>query len=132
MNRRTTTSLLVLLGLLVLQGCGGDPPQPVGTISGVVEFATPPTSGMDLMILSASTGKAASTQIADDGKFTFPQPMLVGEYTAYLAPQSDPDATEAVAVTYDKSIPDKFWNEIESPLRVTIAEGDNTASLKIE
>jgi hypothetical protein len=132
MKSRIANSLLITFALCGIHGCSGESPPPTGTVSGTMAFATPPTAGMDLIIISPSTGKAASTKIEADGNFSFPQPMLVGEYTAYLAPQADPNAQEAVAVTFDKSIPDKFWNEIESPLRVSISEGENTASLKVE
>ena len=84
------------------------------------------------MILDPQTGKAASTQVEPDGAFSFGSPMLTGEYIAYLAPQMDPNAQEAVAVKIDRTIPEKYWNEIQSPLRVKIGEGTNVADLLIE
>ncbi|MEQ9411791.1 MAG: hypothetical protein RIK87_29010 [Fuerstiella sp.] len=115
----------------MLPGCGEAPP-PTGTVSGVVEFVKPPTSSLDLLVISPSTGKGASTQIAEDGAFEFEEPLLVGEYTAYLAPQSDPTIQEAVAVTLDKAVPEKYWNEVQSPLKISVSEGENTVSLKVE
>lgn len=129
---RCFLSALSLCSLLFAAGCGGEPPPPTGTVSGSIEFKKPTASQLDLMIVDPSSGKAASTPIESDGAFSFGSPMLTGEYIAYLAPRSDPNATEAVAVKIDKTIPENYWNEINSPLRVEIKEGANTATLTVQ
>lgn len=125
--------LLFFTGVLItgiFSGCG-DPPPPKGTISGTIEFAKPPTSDLDIIILDASTGSAASTSIKD-GQFDFGEPVLTGNYVAYLAPQSRPDAQEAFAVTLDKNIPDMYYNETTSPLNFKVDQGNNKVSFVVE
>jgi hypothetical protein len=102
----------------------------VGTVSGTITFSKQPTSDLDLMLISAKTGRGANTAI-EDGTFTFSEPLLVGPYTAYLAPRADPDAQAAYAVTIDTAVPEKFWNEVQSPLKVQVEEGDNSVTLSV-
>lgn len=129
---RPWQGLLLVCGAVLTVGCGGEAAPPTGTVSGTIAFKKPTAAQLDLMIIDPQTGKAASTQVGPEGEFSFGSPMLVGEYIAYFAPQMDPNVQQAVAVKIDRTIPEMYWNEIQSPLRVSISEGSNTASLQVE
>lgn len=116
--------------VVIFSGCG-EAPLPKGTVSGIIEFKKAPSSELDIIIFDASTGSAASTSIKD-GQFDFGDPVLTGNYVAYLAPQAKPDAQEAFAVKLDTSIPDQYYNETTSPLNFKVDQGNNKVSFVVE
>jgi len=122
---------VVLMATLFFSGCG-PAADPEGTLSGTLTINGKVYEGsVELVVINSKTGKAAVAPVQKDGTFSFSKPLLTGEYTAYLAPSSPPEAkTQAVAVKIDKNIPEEYWNE-SSPLRVTIEEGKNKSELKI-
>lgn len=128
---RNHIGVIAILALM-LAGCG-EPPIPTGTVRGTIEVDGKAYTGdAEIVLLSPTTGKGATTPIQSDGTFEFPEPLQTGEYVAFLTPKSDPNATGAVPVTIDTSIPDKYWNEAMSDLRVIVNEGENQVRLQIE
>ena len=128
---RNHIGVIAILALM-LTGCG-EPPIPTGTVRGTIEAGGKPYGGdAEIVLLSPSTGQGATAPIQSDGTFEIAKPLRTGEYVAFLTPKSDPNATGAVPVTIDTSIPDKYWNEAMSDLRVIVDEGENQVRLEIK
>lgn len=128
MHCKYVTAILAL----TLLGCG-EPPIPTGTVRGTIEVNGKAYGGnAEIALLSPSTGQGATAPIEADGTFEIDKPLPTGEYVAFLTPRSDPNATGAVPVTIDTSVPDKYWNEAMSDLRVNIDAGENQVGLVIE
>lgn len=123
---------LAALMIIGLAGCG-DAAVPTGTVSGTVEFSGNPYGNVQLILLSMETGNAGSAEVNSDGVFNLEDSLPVGEYVAYFAPSATPAEGEQPApVTIDQSIPDSYWNESTSGLRVKVDEGSNKVGLVIE
>ncbi|MBT5018890.1 carboxypeptidase regulatory-like domain-containing protein [bacterium] len=129
-NRLCSLSFLLIASLSFFSGCG-EAPLPKGTVSGIIEFKKAPTTELDLIVFAPATGNAVSCNIKD-GQFAFPEPILTGEYVAYLAPRAKPEAQEAFAVTLDTSVPDEYYNETTTPLKFKIDQGPNKVSFVVE
>ncbi|MEW4529389.1 MAG: carboxypeptidase regulatory-like domain-containing protein [Maioricimonas sp. JB045] len=132
MNSFDNCRYLVAALALAMLGCG-EPPIPTGTVRGTVEVSGKAYGGnAEIVLLSPTTGQGATAPINEDGTFEISKPLPTGEYVAFLTPKSDPNATGAVPVTIDTSVPDKYWNEAMSDLRVTVDAGENQVGLVIE
>jgi len=113
---------------VVMTGCGG---PPMGTVSGTVTINDKPYSASDVMFLDLKTGQAASGEVQPDGTFTLSQELPLGAYTVYLAPKAVPEAADPAPVKIDTSIPDKYWNEASSDIKVEVKEGPNQVQVAL-
>ncbi|MEW4531311.1 carboxypeptidase regulatory-like domain-containing protein [Maioricimonas sp. JC845] len=123
--------LAALTTCLLAAGCG-EPPIPKGTVRGTVEVGGKTYSNPnDVVLLSTATGQGATAPIQPDGTFAITKGIPTGTYVAFFAPRADPNATSAVPVTIDTTIPDKYWNEATSDLEVNVEAGENQVGLVI-
>ncbi|WP_339733982.1 hypothetical protein [uncultured Gimesia sp.] len=130
--------LIALMFVAVFtSGCG--PSEPVfktGTISGTAKIGDSPfNANAVLMFMDNSSGQAYTAPVAADGTFTVDGEVRAGTYVVYLAPklQGDGNADEQpMAVKIDTSVPEKYWNEATSDVKVTVEEGENTPTLVFE
>ncbi|QDU37339.1 hypothetical protein Mal4_16490 [Maioricimonas rarisocia] len=124
-------TMAALATLLLVAGCG-EPPIPKGTVRGTIEVDGKTYTGKnDVVLLSTSTGQGATAPIQPDGTFHVTEGIPTGTYVAFFAPRADPNATSAVPVTIDTTIPDKYWNEATSDLEVNVEAGENQVGLVI-
>ncbi|MEZ5947789.1 MAG: hypothetical protein R3C12_00825 [Planctomycetaceae bacterium] len=125
------------MGLLacfaLILGCGGSGPE-TGTLDGQVLLKGAPYSKpAELAIISMETGQAATAPLDAEGRFQFAGKIVVGNYTAYLTPAKPKEnAEQPMSVTIDTSVPDQYWNEATSPLKITIKQGNNSETLNLE
>ena len=124
--------ILVALAIISQSGCG-DPAVPTGTVSGTVEFSGDPYGNVQLILMSMESGNAGSAEVDADGVFEIDKSLPVGEYIAYFAPSAAAtDGEQPMSIKIDESIPQDYWNESTSKLRVKIDEGTNKVGLVIE
>ena len=116
------------LVLISLTGCG-EKPTPTGTLEGTLLLnGNPYTDGITLNLINPSTGKPAVTEVDKTGAFKFQKPIEVGEYKAFVAPiATEMTNTDAPPppIKHDPKIPDKYLNDLNTDLKVTIKEGEN-------
>lgn len=124
--------VLVALAVLVvsLSGCGQT--DPTGTVKGVATLDGQPYSNAALILLHNTTGDGANVDLQADGSFAVPTPLKTGEYTVYLSPKAGSSTGEPVPVTTDTAVPDDYWNEAASPLRITVNSGENDVKLEMK
>ncbi len=142
---RGNTNLLVVwlilsCALLPLAGCG-EGSGPTGTVVGNVVLDGEPYSGAAVVFFNSGTGQVGMTNIQSDGSFKIAQPIPVGSYVVYLAPEiadvDDANATgaeleQSVYMTGNDTVPDKYWNEAETDLTFEISEGSNTVTVELK
>ncbi len=122
----------VLLALLAVTVTGCGRPDPVGTVEGTVTLNGEPYSDASLVFLSMATGQGGTADIRPGGSFKVDTPLPVGTYTVYLAPKLGDPTGEAQPVTIDQSVPDKYWNEADSDISISVSEGPNTVEVRLE
>jgi hypothetical protein len=122
------------LGLLVFtSGCAqGDP---VGTVKGTASVKGKPYKNAAVMFVSIESGHGSGGDLQADGSFQLADPLPVGSYTVYFAPKSIAveDATAApVPIHMDKSVPEKYWNESSSDIKVDVKAGENIVPIEVK
>jgi hypothetical protein len=81
----------------------------------------------------SSDWSGGSANIESDGSFRLPEPIEVGTYIVYLAPKMENDPTaEPKPVSIDKSIPEKYWSESTSDIRVEVQKGSNEFTIELK
>jgi hypothetical protein len=131
--RNCLIPLVVCAAGAALAGCSSESEFPMGHLSGVVLIdAEPFDLDADLMFFDPSTGQAVSAAIKEHGDFEVAEPVRVGTYTVYLAPKASlAEGAEPAPVTIDSTLPDKYWNEATSDLKVTVSEGGEDKKVSI-
>jgi len=129
----------LILGCLLVAGCSKN--TPTGRVKGKVLLDGKPYSGAAVVFLNAETGQGGTANIQPDGSFTLAEPIPVGTYIVYLAPEiADADVQGSaqegiegpVAMTADESVPAKYWNEADSDIRIDIKAGDNDVTVELK
>ena len=123
--------LLVLLCLapFAFAGCGSS--KPMGTVKGTVTLNGAPYADAAVIFLSLTTGQAASADIQAGGAFALPAPLPTGSYTVYLAPKAAATSDEPKPVRIDQAVPDKYWNEAASDIKIDVKEGENDVKVEL-
>ena len=128
-----TERLWICLLLAVCAGCGGGTQLKTGQVEGRVTLNGEPYTEADVILYSRDTGRAFNASIGSDGKFKVSEPVVVGDYLAFLAPKTVEvaDGAPPPAVKIDKSIPAKYWNEASTDIQVTVTEGANQVQVPL-
>ena len=122
---------LALLSALTVALVGCSNATPTGSVNGKVLLDGQPYENASVVLLSMESGQGASVDIQSGGTFTIPS-LPVGTYTAYLAPKSAPESDAPVPVKIDTSVPEKYWNEASSDIKITVNEGPNDATVDLK
>ena len=131
--RRFSWLALVGLPAVLLLGCGGS--VPTGTVKGRVTLDDAPFSNASIAFICHETGQADSVDINSDGTFEIAAPLQVGSYVAFLAPRAmvEVEGKEGpVSMTGDSTVPEKYWDESASDIKVEIVEGDNDVTVALK
>ena len=125
--------LTLLCGSVILAaGCSSKPQT--GTVTGTVKYDGKPYSNAGVMFLSLETGNGSGGDIQPDGSYSQADPIVVGTYTVYLAPKA-PDlkpGEQPPAAYMDKTVPEKYWSEASSDIKIDVKEGPNVVPLDIK
>lgn len=121
--------LLVVLATIV--ACTKS--EPVGTVQGKVTLGGQPFSNARLNFISKTTGVASAADIESDGSFKVATPLKVGTYVVFLAPKTVADPDHPTAGTGpDPKVPQAYWNESTSPLKVEVKAGSNDIPIELK
>lgn len=85
------------------------------------------------MFVSLENGQGSGSDLQADGSFQLPDPLPVGSYTVYFAPKSIAveDATAVpIPMQMDRSVPQKYWSESSSDIKVDVKEGENVVPVE--
>lgn len=126
---RVAVMLLVLLGAVA--GCTKS--EPVGTLQGKVTLGGQPFSNARLNFVSKTTGVATAADIESDGSFKVATPLKAGIYTVFLSPKTEADPDHPRGGTGpDPKVPQAYWNESSSPLKVEVKTGLNDIPIDLK
>lgn len=126
---------LALASFLLLGFVGCEKQVPSGTVKGSVSVKGKPYTDAAVMIVSLATGQGGTAEIDSSGNYELKTPIPVGEYSVYFAPKSNPQAIENAApvpMVQDKKIPDKYWDEAGTDLKLSLKEGVNEFPIDIK
>ena len=122
--------VLLCLALFAFAGCGSS--KPMGTVKGTVTLNGAPYADAAVIFLSLTTGQAASADIQAGGAFQLPTPLPTGTYTVYLAPKVAEASDQPKPVSIDRTVPDKYWNEAASDIKIEVKEGENDVKVELK
>ena len=131
--RRLPGRLLFVLCLCpaIFAGCG-PAKKPMGTVKGTVTLNGQPYADASVVFLSLTSGQAASVDIQAGGTFQLPSPLPADSYTVYLAPKAGNPSDEPKPVSIDAAVPDKYWNEAASDIKIEVKEGENNVQVELK
>jgi len=124
--------VVAVIVAMVSSGCTAGPET--GKVSGRVTFQGKPYSEAAIVFFSLKTGGGGTANLADDGTFSLPTELVVGEYQVYLAPkladQENDDAPPAPVRT-DIDVPGRYWSESSTDISFTVEPGENEATIAL-
>ncbi len=121
---------LLCVALVTCLGCGSS--KPVGMVKGTVTLDGQPYADAAVVFLSMNSGQGGSADIQAGGTFQLPSPLPVDTYTVYLAPKAADASDEPKPVTIDAAVPDKYWNEAASDIKIEVKEGENNVQVPLK
>ena len=130
--RRLSWPLLCLLCVWQFTFSGCDKSKPMGTVKGTVTLDGKPYADASVVFLSLKSGQASSADIQAGGTFQLPSPLPVDTYTVYLAPKAEATSDEPKPVKIDEGVPDKYWSEAASDIKIEVKEGENDVQVQLK
>lgn len=121
---------VLCLAAVTLIGCSSE--KPTGTVQGTVTLDGAPYADAAVVFLSLATGQGASADIQSGGSFQLSDPLPLGTYTVYLAPKAVAESDQPAPVTIDQTVPEKYWNEAASDIKVDVQQGPNTVTVELK
>jgi len=127
--RHCTIALGLLLPLLA--GCGEEGP-PMGTVEGKVTIGgSAPPEPIIVNYINTTIGQGGGARTEADGSYELEFPVMVGEYTIYFSKIVESSGPVSTADEQLKTIPPEYGNEMSSPLKKSVKEGENTIDLEL-
>jgi len=118
---------------VIVPGCTRGKTKPKGSVEGKVVFNGQPYTEASVVFLNQETGQGGSANIQADGSFRLPEKVEIGNYIVYLAPKMEENpAAEPKPVYIDKTVPEKYWNEATSDIRVEVKTGSNQFTIELK
>jgi hypothetical protein len=127
---RQLSLVLLSVCLVACLGCGSS--TPTGTVKGTVTLNGAPYADAAVIFLSLKTGQGDSTDIQAGGTFQLPTPLQTGTYTVYLAPKAVEASEQPTPVSIDQTVPEKYWNEAASDIKIEVNEGENDVKVELK
>jgi hypothetical protein len=123
---RMGTAVGILLGLVVLAGCGGG--GGVAKVSGKVTVGGQPVTGAMINFISA-TGVASGAPLKATGEYEISIGLKPGDYKVFVVPASSPDQApmpgKKPVTTPESNVPLKYRSDATSGLTATLKAGRN-------
>ena len=125
MNKVCEIRSIAAVALFWMGGCDRGPET--GTVVGTLNLAGRSHGDVAIVLMSLKTGCGGTCDVASDGNFRLPKPLVVGEYAVYVAPKVVPDGGDAppAPVKADTRIPAKYWSESSTDVKVVVKPGAN-------
>lgn len=131
-HQALTWSLSCIVCVCALTAVGCKPTQPMGIVKGVVKLNDEPYDDAAVVFLSLQSGQALSADIQAGGTFQLPAPLPTDMYTVYLAPKIAASTDEPKPVSIDAAVPDKYWSEAASDIKIEVKEGENDVQVLLK
>jgi len=130
-RKKTPLAGLFCLAAFVA-GCGSV--KPTGQVSGNVTYKGKSIESGEVTFHAKARGFAANTNLEGGGKFTFLQPMEVGDYEVYVTPpRPEPtDPRKGPPPVVKSNIPQKARDIATSGLTATVKEGLNDIPVELK
>lgn len=123
-------SCLILFSMLLV-GCG-EPGPPMGTVRGKVTIGgSPPPEPILVFYINSTIGHGGLSTTQEDGSYAIDTPFKVGEYTIYFQKIVNSDGPVSTAQEQLTIVPKEYGNEMTSPLKKTLEEGDNEINIDV-
>ncbi|WP_437192926.1 hypothetical protein [Planctomicrobium sp. SH527] len=126
--KNSLTSLVLIAGVFLLQGCGGAKTAPTGSVSGKVTLADQPLSAVVVEFFSSELAVGAIGNTQEDGTYKIEGKLPVGSYVVtvnHLPPEPGQPAVKTTPV------PPKYSNAKTSQLEFTVTSGANEFDLAL-
>lgn len=124
--------VVAVIAAVISSGCTAGPET--GKVSGQVTFLGKPYGEAAIVFFSLKTGRGGTANLGEDGTFSLPAELVVGEYQVYLAPklaaQGNDDAPPAPTRT-DTDVPGRYWSESSTDISFTVEPGENVATIAL-
>jgi len=131
-RRRLSGPLLCLLCICPLAFSSCKPSTPMGTVKGTVTLDDKPYADAAVVFLSPTSGQASSADLQAGGMFQLPAPLPTDTYIVFLSPKVGNPTDEPKPVSIDASVPDKYWNEASSDIKIEVKEGENNVQVQLK
>ena len=115
-NRRLfLLSAVFAMVAIPLAGCGGPPPEPVGSLTGVVTSGGEICGDCNIAVYNPATLKSHGGRVDSEGRYEVKN-LPFGEYTITMVQKP----TNAVVEVFDKRIPKKYRDPKTSGLAASV------------
>jgi hypothetical protein len=104
----------------------------MGMVKGTVTLDGQPYADAAVVFLSMNSGQGASADIQAGGTFQLSSALPVDTYTVYLAPKAVDASDEPKPVKIDEGVPDKYWSEAASDIKIEVKEGENDVQVQLK
>jgi hypothetical protein len=107
----------------------------MGTAAGTVTIGgAAPAEPMRVEFFNPTTGQGAGADVVEAGAYALESPLPAGEYQVFFTPPPAPELTGDTPPPPFKPltiVPESYTSDANSPLKKTVAEGNNTIDIEI-
>lgn len=124
---RSVWGFCLIVGLMLLAGCGDGEPSRI-PVTGTVTFDGEPVTEGTVTFFSRSTGVADGAPLNSEGRFEFADGLPAGEYVVSVAPPPPEEVAGAPSAAPPKEYPDipqKYRSDVTTDLKATVEEGSS-------
>ena len=123
----------VLITVTIAVGCTDKrhPKGPTGTVSGTVKYKGQSVTVGFIVFQEPTTKKGGAAPLGNDGTYTIPVPIEVGEYNVAFPPPEAPAPMDSTKPT-PSPLPTKYHVPEQGTVKFTVEKGPNTADFDLE
>ena len=128
-------STVLLLGGVLIVGCGPSGPPPSAKAKGVVTHEDKPVTEGEIYFVAAEKGWSANASLNAEGKYEITSGIPPATYKVFITPPritKPPMLGEAPPEAKSSGIPAKYQSETTSGLTAQVKAGDNTFDFKLQ
>jgi len=109
----------IALAMVTLSGCGGPPPEPVGSLTGLVTSGGQACGDCNIAVFNPATLKSHGGRVDAEGRYEIKN-LPFGEYEITMVQRP----SNAVVEVFDKRIPRKYRDPKTSGLTASVTSND--------
>ena len=128
-------SVVLLIGMTFVAGCGTAGPPPTAKASGQVTLKGEPVPECEIYFVAAEKGFSANASLDAEGKYKITANLPPATYKVYFAGPKmtkPPKPGEPPLETKPIAVPSKYLAESTSGLSKEVKTGDNVFDFKLE